>query len=1115
MTTSRRIVSSGAITAISCLTLFLTACNQQSPPAASDQAPPPQQQASSGPAFSTGFEGITQLPSDWTTEGNVSIDATSPAFKGTGSLLLSRAQLDAEKPCSATSPAFPTQPGIWEIDGGCRPDLYSPDSSYDAKVILQCLDASGKVINEITISDVFGKNGWNSFGGQFEIPQGTVSSRFHILLDKTYGQYWVDALSATYLQPAPHHHIDRLVFSTVALGNLLYPTDSRIVTLTTKGPDELAPEEQVVHFVIRDYWGAEQIKPVDVSLKVAPKEGDNFVYEGSVDLAGMPLEAGKYYELNGEIPQKDAKPFRNNSALAIVPEAINNSFKPDDIPFTSRNWDGRMPMGFELSHRMGIRIMNIWSGWNPEPPYEPHAPCVELCQKYGMGALFGTESYAIESHGENWQKYDEKALQEGTKNLINTYGRLVHPCILDLGNEPPVRADRIDDDIKAYKAIYETAKEMDPNIKVLGTSVGPSEDFFKAGMGKYCDYYDFHVYESPQDVAQVLQRYQELFKKYGHPHPIWSTEIGLNSEGMARHPVAVDMVKKFAIFFAYGGSNMSWFDLFYPDPDAKIAGSNGESFNVFDSRYEKYNPKLTAITLFDMLNLISVKKFVEQKQYGTDARAFLFRDKNQHDLQVLWKDGDRQDAFVPLPGVKQVEIVRLDGTHRSLDAEGKGVTLTLDADPLVLLYDGKAALASKLGDAAASVNSVSSGIVRGGTAQIEIQTQWPDFISLNPPPFWKVQKTTRPGLALFTLSVPEQTEVREADILVDINNSQGARIGELYLRPRVAAQLSSALEPAPAGSDGNPSVQLLLKNNGAARQDVSWAVSLLDEMPLVGGEYHSHIPVKAQLGAASKGQLSLDPGASQTISLPLTGTDRLTPYHLRTEVTDSQGTVVTHERYVGGFIAVPKVKGPINFDGVLDEDDWKNAPVEKFDEERQYYAFEGSGVKWGGPADLSGTLRFLWDDQYLYVGVEVTDDKIGGAQEGNMLWAQDGLQFLIDPCRGKDESVGKYDYTVGIGKKGLQAWCSLTADAGSAPSGDVMDMKLSAKRKGDGTGAVTYEIAFPWSRLAPFKPEPNGNLGLSIILNEDDGQGRKSFMTWFGNPSSKETDPVGDLILQP
>jgi hypothetical protein len=318
----------------------------------------------------------------------------------------------------------------------------------------------------------------------------------------------------------------------------------------------------------------------------------------------------------------------------------------------------------------------------------------------------------------------------------------------------------------------------------------------------------------------------------------------------------------------------------------------------------------------------------------------------------------------------------------------------------------------------------------------------------------------------------------------------------------------------PSAAGQPPGVKLVLKNNGKEKQDVTWTLALPNQITLEKGSYEKHVPTQAQFSGDAKGQLSIDPGASQEVVLPLTGIDPLTVYHVHSQVTDSSGETAIRDRNVAGFVAVPKATGPISLDGVLDEADWQKAPVENINEERQYFSFDPEQVKWKGPADLSGTIRFLWDDQYLYVGVEVTDDIAGALQDDNLLWDQDGLQFLIDPCRGLDENVGKYDYSVGIGKHGLRAWCDLTADP-RAPNGVASDIKLSAKRKGDGSGSITYEIAFPWSRLAPFKPGAGADLGLTMILNEDDGKGRQSFMGWFGSASSKQVDAVGDLILQP
>jgi len=116
---------------------------------------------------------------------------------------------------------------------------------------------------------------------------------------------------------------------------------------------------------------------------------------------------------------------------------------------------------------------------------------------------------------------------------------------------------------------------------------------------------------------------------------------------------------------------------------------------------------------------------------------------------------------------------------------------------------------------------------------------------------------------------------------------------------------------------------------------------------------------------------------------------------------------------------------------------------------------------------------------------------------------------MVDPARESADKPGKYDLAAAITKKGPQAWCFLSA---GAPSGEAKDILVSAKRTG-ARGDITYVVAFPWSRLAPFKPAVGADLGMCVTINEDDGPGRMAFMSWFGDVQNKRVDTVGDLIL--
>jgi hypothetical protein len=197
---------------------------------------------------------------------------------------------------------------------------------------------------------------------------------------------------------------------------------------------------------------------------------------------------------------------------------------------------------------------------------------------------------------------------------------------------------------------------------------------------------------------------------------------------------------------------------------------------------------------------------------------------------------------------------------------------------------------------------------------------------------------------------------------------------------------------------------------------------------------------------------------------------------------------------------------------VLDEVDWSAAQPALINEQRQLCMLSKKDTDtWTGTDDLSAVARYLWDEKYLYVGVTVKDDKFLNPKSDGDLWAQDGLQFLIDPAREARDKPGKYDYSMGLGTKGPQAWCHLSADA-AAPTGEAKDIVVDVKRGENGD--ATYELAIPWTRLAPFKPSAGANLALTLALNEDDGLGRNGFMNWFGDVQGKNADNNGDIVLK-
>jgi hypothetical protein len=1056
-------------------------------------------------AFTCDFEGAAALPAGWTAQGSAVID--KDAFQGAHALLLNRPVADIEKPCTVSGPVFTVTPGSWEATCAAKAELNSPDSSFNGTVYLDVLDAGGKQIEEILVTEAFGKRAWQLARKHFEIGKQGAAARIAVRLNKADGRFWVDAISVAAASGHKPSAVNRVVFASPQLGNLFHPEDPRTFTVTVESIRELADNERKLAWVVRDYWGAEQGESGTLNVEAKGKNKERFRYEGQIDLKDQALELGRYYEIHAEAPLSDNKPFRNSAGFAILPEAVTKKFKPEQIPFTSRDWDNRISEYLRLTDRLGIRIAGIWGGWSADPPHKTDAPGIQICNELGMGILTGTPAGHIESHSKGYEKYNEAALRQGLRNFVSEHGKN-RTLILDQGNEPHNTGERVLESVRAYKIIYDEAKKIDPNIIVVATSIPPTEEYFQAGYQDACDVFDFHVYEDPSHVREQIKGYQALMAKYKCVKPIWATEIGLNSQGLTRQHIAGDMIKKFAVFFAAGGANISWFDLLYPDPEATNFGSGGDAMNVFDSRYSKYAARLDAVTYYNLVNGICVKKAVAERDYADGIHAVLFRDEEKHALLVAWKDKGRKDVFLSLDGVKQAQAIHIDGRRSELDAGGKGLSLTVNEDPLLLTFEGTADLPSTLGDAAVKITAIPAAMVRGVPAAIEISgAADPKQVTVVAPPGWKVEAQTGATLR-FNITSPENSKAREGDFLVRIAEAGGGISGELTCRPSISGHLALEVRPVPARADGKPAAQILIHNFSGEAQTVTWSLALTGERALADGQYAAISPTAAFFAEASNGTLSVPANQQSSVTVPISGTDPIKIYGVSATISDAAGGSLSSERMLGGFVGVPKVKTPPPAEAIFEEGDWKRCAVQRLDQKQQYFTLD-KAVQWKGAADLSATMRFLWDDKCLYVGVDVSDDVFANTKQDGEIWAGDGLQFLIDPKRSSLEKPGKYDLGLAQGKKGPQAWCFLSANA-ATPVGAVPDIEVHCKQR---EGGMIYKLAIPWARLAPFTPAAGANLGLSMIVNEDDGNGRTGFIGWFGNPHTKQIDTVGDLVL--
>jgi len=213
--------------------------------------------------------------------------------------------------------------------------------------------------------------------------------------------------------------------------------------------------------------------------------------------------------------------------------------------------------------------------------------------------------------------------------------------------------------------------------------------------------------------------------------------------------------------------------------------------------------------------------------------------------------------------------------------------------------------------------------------------------------------------------------------------------------------------------------------------------------------------------------------------------------------------------------AVPWAKSPIKIDGDLAE--WKKsgiAPNVVMAGDKHASWFKGA---YGGPQDLSAALWLCRDDQYLYLAMEIADDRLPAPDRISLAfaaantklivgWQDVGRRTLADDVvvrfnLNKDDSVGLYwehvqqrmDYRIIRNSICAETEQMTFLEAAGPGFGGKIFSKMT--RRMDGDKSVTqFEAAFPWKSLAPYDPVSYAPLKFNIFVEDkdDDAKGKSS-----------------------
>ncbi|WP_158560688.1 sugar-binding protein [Paenibacillus contaminans] len=661
----------------------------------------------------------------------------------------------------------------------------------------------------------------------------------------------------------------------------------------------------------------------------------------------------------------------------------------------------------------------------------------------------------------------------------------------DRGNGP---ADsRPDYYYKLLKKTYETIKAARPDVTVVGmatagTPLGWMEEVFKLGGLQYMDAVSIHPYQSqrpPDGIVDAARNVQSLIRQYnqGQLKPLWFTEIGWPTYnggiGITENTQADYVVRTHVQALGEGVEKVFWYDLMN---DGMKADYHEENFGLLRNANDpqgQFTPKPSYAAYAAMTRELIGAQFVETENIAAGISSYKFA-KDGRSIRIVWANAPVQAAIHTDSAIQVADMMGNTETFTPLDGK---VYVTLTGEPVYIKSDIDGISADSTfaltGDEAVTGEPVALKVEMNNAEAAPLAVSF----DVEGASFSLYAEAGQTALQPFALPGLDREGVRYVTGDLTVN---GGKVGRL--KQAVQTLPSYGVRIIPVINDVNTKSEALkvqIRNH-----------SNVQELTVRKADW--------QLGTITGSQeltaAVIPPGAERTFDIPLAGFDYGVTYQTNVTVHfDGKEPFV----YEGKFDFNPVLPGTVQVDGTADPVTIASPPLielSKGTKKLQNYT---------GSSDLDGSVWLNWDQDQLYLTAAIKDDIHFAPAGGEEIWKNDSIQFAaIAGIPG--ENLGWYEYGISQTPQGPQIYRWMTPD--STNKGLVANGSLQIARDEERKVTV-YELALPWSELAPIKPGKDGVIGFSLLVNDNDGNGRKGWIEW-GSGIGEAKDPKKYRTIQ-
>jgi len=633
---------------------------------------------------------------------------------------------------------------------------------------------------------------------------------------------------------------------------------------------------------------------------------------------------------------------------------------------------------------------------------------------------------------------------------------------------------------KLLKKTYETVKANHPDFVVsgmvtAGIDLNWIEEVFKLGGMSYLDNVAVHPYRygravvkdrAPEGMAAELEQLKQLIRDYngGELKPIWISEFGWPTH---QSPIGIDektqadfLARAYVIALSEGVERIVWYNLMNDGLQADYNEHNFGLIRFKDDPLGAHTPKPSYVAYAAMTRELTNAAFVEEESYGGSIKSFLF-DRNGEALRAVWAV---EDTNVTILTNEPLLITDLTGHSEQFVPHNGKIYLTLNGE--ILYVKGNMSGISE--DNTFSITGEESYI--GDQAGFTVQLHNQDLANE-----LKVELEAE-GVSYALEAAPGGNAQEHISLLPVRDSSYRSVVVSIKDGEQTIGRLRQVIDVLEA-NEVKVRPTLALGEDGSLQQSLELEIENLGKIKnlTVNGAVWS---VGSESGELQWNE-QVEPGKKRRFIIPL----KAAPV----------GTDLKADVKVGFESGLPfEFEGTISFNpilqgnGMVDPESGQAPTIDLSKGKRILLSGQNGNI------DTTGKVWLQHDKDHLYLLAEIEDDVHAAPAAGANIWNNDSIQFAIAPGI-PGESQGFYEFGISDTPEGAQVyrWSNLEGKIAGAVERANAEVIRDEEQK-----RTTYKLALPWVEFAPIKPDRGEVISFSLLVNDNDGNGRRGWVEW-------------------